>query len=261
MSKIKLLTNIPLDGMIERATFAPSSQGYDDEVSLTLIVPSDSAYGKGKHSVYLKLWAAQRLAELGALTVDNTGEKPVFTVLGRPIVRILKTEEGTTKRIAIDLLPGGLPATPAPAPAPYSMPTTQERPGTVENFRGKPEPTPPTDEELKAQAANVARTNARDWYLLGEMAEVATFLAARALSRATARTVDELEPMAVHALASTLIISADKRGVMALPGVAQKVRAAFSAAAPVAPIGYAGKDEWKPEAAPEPEPGPDDLPI
>ncbi len=226
--KLKLLTNLPLVGQVTGAFFAPSQQ-YEDEIKLTLTVAAECAphYAPGRQTVYLKLWAADKLAELGVLTIDADpkDQSPRYTLVGRPVVEILRTEEGGQKRTAIKLLGGPKEASaPAAAPAPARAAATEAPRARAPEL---------TEEERKAQRARVSAELAREWYLLGEAVQAAAFLAARALSKATGKAAAELDPMAVHALASTLMITMEKRGFGGAPGLVGKLEAAVGATAPL----------------------------
>jgi len=151
---LKLATNIPVRGTIEKAWYQASTrEGYADQIAL------DGTWnGDPNAKIYTTLRVAEQLASLGIIEAYEWEGEPRYRVLDTQTeVQLLKTEEGTKKYINATIADG---REAGDTPAPKTAGGTSKSPPTA------PPSSTGRDDYWKRQASAMKRAwDAAGWVL------------------------------------------------------------------------------------------------
>ena len=245
---LDLQTNLPLECELKYLDHFEGEHG--PRTKACIVVKDSEHYQSGTFNLWMAGWAMDALVEQGAARETGTDDqgRRQFKVTAHPKLYILRREEKvngeTVKRTNITLLAGGNPPSAPPAEAP-----PQEA--------ASPRPSSAPDGNLPhpARAASDRRRAIFKSWL--------TVIDAYGMAYNAAKYIDPVGNH--HAMASTILIQADKQGLVAIsdevPGLAPAM-IEYLAKRQATP---SPKEERQPEPAPEPAPTDqepeDDLPF
>jgi hypothetical protein len=205
---IKLLTNVPLIGVLNYVDFSKSkTEGWSDQIAL-----KGHFDGHGEGRVYLSDWLAKPMIENGIIEAAGTDRdgNQAYKVLYKGRVQILREENGPKKYTTIlPLDQAATPAAGAVSPPPAASPRTAA-PAATGTGGGSPQAVPasgPASTKEDGEWASLHRNYRR---------------AIAVAIRAWGENQLPLEGEVLVAAAATVFIEANKRG-LTVPAPVEKL--------------------------------------
>ena len=224
---------------------------------------ASEAYPAGDYTHFFYPGAEDQLLAAGAISemAERNGVRQ-FKVTGKPLIALklteVKAEDGHRRRVTKMLVDGKAPSGQAPAPPAPSAPAPRASAPAPHPTAGAKPATQPEDK-------NAARLEG--WMALGEEYAVALLLAERGFFNALGEEV-KVDPAVLQAGAATLMIRAERNGVLSYLGLLGDLLEIFNAppagprdrSAEAAYSAATGHGDPPDDPFGDKEPGPGDMP-